>query len=213
MNNTAAGSDFKYSHTISDFPTAGSSYTFSFNDNESIPLLTHEYCNHISMVGHLDECFRMQDTLSWISYNTIYTPMLPHASLDDYYATRTSTIRYLQQRYGYESYLEIGCGDFTNFRILSDLFMRSDCIDPFKPELEYNMTSDAFFDQAHYHNLQLEKPYGEKHTDTMAVAREKFSYDVVFIDGLHDARQVLRDVENAVRLLNKNGIVAYILDI
>lgn len=49
----------------------------------------------------------------------------------------------------------------------------------------YTMTSDAFFAQ-----LQ---------------ARKRF--DLVFVDGLHTAEQVVRDVENAMQHLSRNGVI------
>jgi len=33
------------------------------------------------------------------------------------------------------------------------------------------------------------------------------TYDLIFIDGLHEANQVLRDVENSLKILNKGGTI------
>lgn len=53
----------------------------------------------------------------------------------------------------------------------------------------YEMRSDEFFHE------QAEKIYG-----TTGV-------DVVFIDGLHEYRQVLRDVKNTLKYLNNTGVI------
>jgi hypothetical protein len=52
----------------------------------------------------------------------------------------------------------------------------------------YLMTSDAFFEE-----------YGPK--------LERRSLNVVFVDGLHTFEQSLRDVENALRYLNDDGVI------
>ena len=88
------------------------------------------------------------------------------------------------QAFGYKSYLEIGVSNGENF-ILIRCDMKEG-VDPTKnfDGLQYQMTSDEFF---------------KKHSDK--------KYDVIFIDGHHDAEYVQRDINNALKQLNPNGTI------
>jgi hypothetical protein len=96
---------------------------------------------------------------------------------------RTAILNTLVERYGYTSYLEIGQG----FR--RDNFDWVRCpvkigVDPDKSlNAAYQMTSDEFF---------------VLNDDT---------FDLIFIDGLHQADQVERDILNALKILNENGAI------
>ena len=101
--------------------------------------------------------------------------------------TRTEIINWLIARQGYASYLEIGVGDGAHFRAVRCLDKES--VDPAE-EGEYagatpthRMTSDEFF------------------------ARNTRMFDLVFIDGLHHADVVYRDLCNALRVLTPSGMV------
>jgi hypothetical protein len=97
--------------------------------------------------------------------------------------TRTDLLNLLVRRRHYRSYLEIGV------RAASENLDRvrapiRDGVDPAPTEpIAYQMTSDAFF---------------------AGPGKDK-TYDLVFIDGLHIADQVLRDVENSLRVLAPGG--------
>ena len=80
----------------------------------------------------------------------------------------------------YNSYLEIGCFN-------DDLFNKIDCenkvgVDPYSGGT-IRKTSDQFF------------------------LENKENFDCVFIDGLHRYFQVKKDIENSLKVLNKNGII------
>jgi hypothetical protein len=96
---------------------------------------------------------------------------------------RTNILNTLVERYGYTSYLEIGQG----FR--RDNFDWVRCpikigVDPDKSlNAAYQMTSDEFF------------------------ALNNDTFDLIFIDGLHEADQVERDILNALKVLNENGTI------
>lgn len=93
---------------------------------------------------------------------------------------RTDLINGLIEDNGFKSYLEIGFGDGINFSNVECEVKVS--VDPcHKPTLL--MTSDEFFKQ----NVN--------------------SFDLIFIDGLHQDDQVIRDVKNAFKVLNKDGII------
>lgn len=99
--------------------------------------------------------------------------------------TRTEIINMLFRKYGFQSYLEIGVEvPAVNFDKINAAF--KECVDP-NPlgKCTYIMTSDDFF-----------KNY----------AKNK-KYDVIFVDGMHTAEQVRRDVYNSINYLNGNGFI------
>jgi len=98
---------------------------------------------------------------------------------------RTAILNHLVRRHGYEDYLEIGVRQADNFSRIR--VPRKSGVDP-APEAPstHRMTSDAFFAQL------------------PGDAR----FDLIFIDGLHEEVQVLRDVHNALRVLRPAGTVA-----
>jgi len=86
-----------------------------------------------------------------------------------------------------KTYLEIGYGNGEN---LKDIKAKSkEAVDPFAPPEGsthgkiHNMTSDAFFEQY------------------------KGSVDMIFIDGDHSYQQAGKDLESALKHINKGGIV------
>lgn len=97
--------------------------------------------------------------------------------------SRTNILNTLVERYGYSSYLEIGQGlsqaNFDWVRCRTKIG-----VDPDKSlNAAYPMTSDEFF------------------------ALNKAAFDLIFIDGLHQADQVERDILNALQVLNENGSI------
>ena len=105
---------------------------------------------------------------------------------------RTQTINKIIADNGYESYLEIGLGDETNFKNINVLYKVG--VDPnlklpFKTDVgKFNMvkdTSDNFFNDNDNQN----------------------KFDIIFIDGLHESEQVERDIVNAYKVLNKGGVI------
>lgn len=104
--------------------------------------------------------------------------------------TRTDIINHLIKTRGYKSYLEIGVQEGVNFDAV-------ECenkvgVEPFPLEGKnwdfphfLTMTSDEYF---------------QRYTDFMA-------FDIVFIDGLHHAEQVLKDIYNSYNMLLDGGII------
>ena len=95
---------------------------------------------------------------------------------------RTDIINRLIRHNGYKKYLEIGVfkrKTFDNIKIKN-----KDGVDPLG-NCNFKMTSDVFF----------------KQIDPGTI------YDIVFIDGLHIKDQVLRDIDNSLMQLSKNGII------
>jgi SAM-dependent methyltransferase len=92
--------------------------------------------------------------------------------------TRGDIINKFIEKDKYKSYLEIGSNKKDTFsKIKCD---RKVSVDPyFKPM--FKMTSDEYF------------------------AQHKEKFDIIFIDGLHEAEQVWKDVNNALKCLNPGG--------
>jgi len=94
---------------------------------------------------------------------------------------RWDILQELINLYGYESYLEIGIDKAQNWN-------RIDCklkhgTDPNSSKGTHTLTSDEFF---------------RRFYDT---------YDLIFIDGLHHAEQVEKDIDNALDHLNEGGTI------
>jgi hypothetical protein len=97
--------------------------------------------------------------------------------------TKTEIINKFIQENGFKSYLEIGIGDGSNFNAI-------ECnekvgVDP-DPKIDkagvFKMTSDEWF------------------TDSL-------KFDLIFIDGLHHADQVERDIINSWNCLTPKGVI------
>ena len=96
---------------------------------------------------------------------------------------RTHLLNTLAEKFNYQSYLEIGQGrKGLNFQWINCPTKIG--VDPEKKfKAAFPITSDEFFAQ---------------NTD---------SFDLVFIDSLHHAYQVERDILNSLKFLNKNGTI------
>ena len=93
---------------------------------------------------------------------------------------RTTLLDYVARSRACQSYLEIGCNRDGTFQQVA--IPQRVGVDP-KRGGTLRMTSDEFF------------------------AVNQQSFDLVFIDGLHLREQVLRDVENALRVLSPHGCI------
>jgi hypothetical protein len=87
---------------------------------------------------------------------------------------------WLITEFGYESYLEIGCKDNSTFNRVNAI--KKVGVDPNRGGT-LRMTSDQYF---------------KDHNDT---------FDLVFVDGLHEHEQAVRDVENSLLRLNPGGTI------
>ena len=96
---------------------------------------------------------------------------------------RTDIINHLIKTYEYKSYLEVGVATGINFD-------KIDCphkvgVDPSSqyPNIDYKMVSDDYF-----------KSNAEK-------------FDIIFIDGHHEHKQLVRYITNALKCLNEGGSI------
>jgi hypothetical protein len=104
--------------------------------------------------------------------------------------TRANIINNFIQKFGYESYLEIGTQNpNVNFNQIE--IKNKYSVEPFPPsglnanDYSFVGTSDQYFD--------FISP------DT--------KFDIIFIDGLHHYQQVLKDIENSLNHLSDNGTI------
>jgi hypothetical protein len=127
-------------------------------------------------------CRRTANQISGDYYLVPYTPSRPSSTIEDFYSERTDLLTYLQKRFQYKSYLEIGCSENVNFNPMKQFFNLSIGVDPYSGGT-HTMRSDEFFQQ----NEQ--------------------KFDLIFIDGDHHAEQVWKDIVNALACLSEGGTV------
>ena len=95
-------------------------------------------------------------------------------------SSRFDIINKIIKKKKFESYLEIGCQSDVNF---SKIIIKNKIgVDP-QSGGTHRMTSDDFFKQ------------------------NKSTFDLIFIDGLHVYEQVLKDIENSLKVLKDNGVI------
>lgn len=103
---------------------------------------------------------------------------------------RYHIINYLIEKYNLVNYLEIGVFKGENIREIKAI--HKDGVDPgaegyLIPEVNYPMTSDGFFDLIKGH--------------------DDIKYDIIFIDGLHHADQVEKDIKNSLNHIVDDGFI------
>lgn len=93
---------------------------------------------------------------------------------------RWNLIQHIIDKYNFENYLEIGCDknqSFSKIRIKNKVG-----VDPVSGGT-VRLTSDNFF------------------------LNNKDNFDVIFIDGLHHYKQVLKDIKKSIQILNNDGFI------
>lgn len=97
---------------------------------------------------------------------------------------RTAIINRLIRHFDYRRYLEIGVGDGLNFNKV--VVKQKKGVDPESSiKVRYPETSDRFF----------------------AGLPDDTEYDIIFVDGLNEEKQVLRDIHNSLRHLARDGSI------
>ena len=96
------------------------------------------------------------------------------------YPTRFEIIQKIIKFKNYNSYLEIGCDRDQSFSKIH--INKRVGVDPVEGGT-HKMTSDDFF------------------------SNNKDKFDIIFIDGLHEYSQVMRDINNSLNFLTKDGII------
>jgi SAM-dependent methyltransferase/glycosyltransferase involved in cell wall biosynthesis len=108
-----------------------------------------------------------------------FTNMICYRSMGG--LSRADIINSYIKKHNFKDYLEIGSKTGETFNRIKCRNKTS--VDPHY-DSDFRMTSDKFFEQCN---------------------SDKF--DIVFIDGLHSAKQVYRDINNSLKHLTKNGVV------
>ena len=108
--------------------------------------------------------------------------------------TRTEIINFIISRKNHHTYyLEIGVRNRKdNFNLINSTFKYS--VDPavrLDDENHFQITSDVFFDKIK--DKKLLDP--------------KIKFDIIFIDGLHLAEQVDRDIDNSLNYIKEDGYI------
>ena len=96
------------------------------------------------------------------------------------YPSRSFIINKVIKEKNYRSYLEIGCDVNKNYGNIE--VEKKIGVDP-KTGGTHKMTSDKFF------------------------LSNKKKFDIIFIDGLHEYHQVMRDINNSLKYLNPHGVI------
>lgn len=152
--------------------------TITIIDGISLWKLTNKSCQLLTK----EECIELTYTLSYYYYNNMYTPTRINSNREDYYSKKDDLISYLSSRYQFQNYLEIGCDQNKTYEKVEKLFLKSFCVDPVKGG-NLRMVSNEFFQQ------------------------NNENFDLILIDGLHEAPQVWNDIINSLKFLNSGGII------
>lgn len=94
--------------------------------------------------------------------------------------THYEVIPHVASKLRAQDYLEIGCASDACFKLVEA--KNKVGVDPVSGGT-HRMTSDDFFDQ------------------------NNKKFDVIFVDGKHEYRQVVKDVDNALQILKPNGVI------
>jgi hypothetical protein len=131
-----------------------------------------------------EECYSLEDSITLNVYGVAYTPFLSTSTISEYTGYRFDLIKLVVEKYHYSSYLEIGCFMDELFNKVKTLLKDGNVIgvDPTSGGT-HRMESDAFFKQ-----------------------NDKY-FDVIFIDGLHEADQVFRDIQHSLKWLAPGGTI------
>jgi hypothetical protein len=138
---------------------------------------------HCDTVISDDVCEDLMDGLHVQSHNRCsYAPRISSRTEEDLVTCRVDIVLSVIERYHYQSYLEIGCAGDDVFNLVRPKVAVSVGVDPERGGT-LRMTSDEFF-----------------HLNRM-------SFDLIFIDGDHSAKQVMVDLENALQVLSQDGTI------
>ena len=110
--------------------------------------------------------------------------------------TRAEVVQGLLSLYDQPAYLEVGVGDGDTFHAVKA--RRKVAVDPkfnFDPKAAAKAAPEASF-----HQVPSDEYFGQ-----IAPADERF--EVIYLDGLHTFDQTLRDLINALRLIQRNGVI------
>lgn len=115
---------------------------------------------------------------------------------------RWDIINHLIKKNNYKSYLEIGYYKGWSFdRVECERKTAVDpnpCKEPWMEENEYSSMLFADEEPVNIYKLTSDDFFG---------LFRGFTYDIIFIDGLHESQQVNRDIQNALKHLSPGGTI------
>jgi hypothetical protein len=98
--------------------------------------------------------------------------------------TRIDIINHFIKKYNYKSYLEVGVQNGISFKGVNLPIENKVGVDPdLNSRATIYLTSDEFFKE------------------------NKKTFDIIFIDGMHEADFVYRDIINSLKILNEGGVI------
>ena len=132
---------------------------------------------------------------SKIYYDTFVSSKLAAIDAKAKRPYRYDIINFLAKQINAQNYLEIGV------RNPADNFNLINCVNKFSVDpgvefelnpVDFQMTSDDFFQKLNEDALKI---------------KSSIKFDVIFIDGLHLAEQVEKDISNAMQFLSEEGFI------
>lgn len=160
-------------------------------DGNALPITTvgtvdvfETFSPHCPKLINYETCLEVMDEISYGMFGVAYyTPSMPSRTFEDSTTSRGDVVKYLLEMFNYETYLEIGCDQDQVFSKMRTLAKVAIGVDVFQGGT-LRMTSDDFF------------------------ASNTQQFDLIFIDGDHDARQAIKDTVNALQALAPGGTIA-----
>lgn len=190
-------------------------YSLTISYGDSIHDKLESLCKQMSS----EDCRKYEDTISLSLYQYYYTPTTSVRS-QDFTASRIDILLYLQNKYNFKSYLEIGTYMNECFLKMQQEMQLAIGIDP-QQGGNVRMTSDQFFAQFFGRGISAKNFVMGVHDFERNIATNPVqlldingdiitiskTMDLIFIDGLHEANQVVRDIQNSLNILSPNGII------
>ena len=162
------------------FTLSGEPFVLSTTDKFDVVTYMTPYCD---LMKSREVCINVMDGLfSQMRAPVHYAPHVQSRTAEDFTILRYDVLLELVHRYNYTSYLEIGCFlDEVFSRIRNEVGFAVG-VDPTSGGT-HRLTSDAFFDQ------------------------NDESFDLIFVDGDHRAKQTFVDVIHALQVLRPGGTI------
>lgn len=153
-----------------------------------------------------EERYYLENSGPLSTYKRKYDEIKPKIT----YMNRWDVINHFIKKYGYKSYLEIGYYKGWSFdQVFCD---QKTAVDPNpskvpeQEELKYGGLMQSTITEENG-SVKIQALFKLTSDEFFANITPSSKWDIVFIDGLHEAEQVLRDIKNALDHLNPNGVI------
>jgi len=128
----------------------------------------------------------------------------------DYFSSNAFFFYYFLQKFDEINYLEVGSFEGNSSIFVASKFVNSKiyCVDNWQGTEEYENLNFLEIENNFDHNIKNFKNIIKiKSTSDHFFDNNKFSFNVIYIDGYHLGSQVYKDFKNAWRILSKDGII------